>query len=69
MLSTPQSSSIANTESALLREEQYAVAYATFMTPELLEMIMLNLPIYDILINAQRVCKHWQTTIAGSTKL
>lgn len=37
-------------------------------TPELLEMILLQLPVVDILL-AQRVNKTWQATIANSPKL
>ncbi|KAK5124041.1 hypothetical protein LTR85_002238 [Meristemomyces frigidus] len=38
-------------------------------TPELLEAILLQLPIRDVLLNAPLVCKHWQTTITDSPRL
>lgn len=37
--------------------------------PELLEAILLHLPIIDILVNAQRVCKTWHDCVEGSTPL
>jgi hypothetical protein len=40
-----------------------------FGTPELLEMILLGLPIRHILASAERVCRSWKATIDGSIKL
>ena len=41
--------------------------HALFATPELLEMILLNLPIPDLPIKTQRVSKHWNASIYAST--
>ena len=38
-------------------------------TPELLELILLELPMKDLLLNAQRVCRRWKANIDGSIKL
>lgn len=40
-----------------------------FNVPELLEAILLGLPIKDILVNSQRVCKQWHATIQSSPQL
>ena len=37
--------------------------------PELLESILLYLPMVDLLLNAQRVARCWEDTIRNSTKL
>ena len=39
-----------------------------FDTPELMEAILLQLPLKDALLS-QRVSKQWRNTIVGSTKL
>lgn len=38
------------------------------LPPELLEMVLLQLPMCDLLF-AQSVCKHWEATIKGSSKV
>lgn len=50
-------------------EPDQAPKSCIFGTPELLEMLLLNLPIKDLLVNAQRVCKKWNSTIRDSPKL
>lgn len=40
-----------------------------FAIPELAEKILLNLPIKELLANAQRVCKSWHTIIEHSPRL
>ncbi|KAI5358537.1 Putative F-box-like domain superfamily protein [Septoria linicola] len=40
-----------------------------FGTAELIEMILLELPMQTLLVTAQRVCKDWNIAIASSTKL
>ena len=40
-----------------------------FSVPELLEAILINLPIEELLIVAQRVCKTWNTSIKKSPRL
>lgn len=41
-------------------------ASAVFATVELLEYILVHLPMLDLLTNAQRVNRHWKGTIKGS---
>jgi len=42
-------------------------AQRTFDVPELLEHVLLQLPIKDLLF-AQKVCKHWKQTIEASPR-
>ncbi|KAK4613631.1 hypothetical protein CLAFUW4_09711 [Fulvia fulva] len=46
----------------------YAAAHAVFYTTELLEQILLELPMKDLLLD-QRVSKMWKECIDKSTKL
>lgn len=52
------------TRAAVLREANMA-RVAVFETVELLEQILLHLPMKDLLLKS-RVCKHWQNAIIGS---
>lgn len=48
---------------------QYVIAHdEVFNTTELLELIMLNLPLKDMLL-LQRVNQFWKDTVLGSVKL
>ncbi|KAK4951993.1 hypothetical protein LTR10_009913 [Elasticomyces elasticus] len=50
-------------------ETSNAASQQVFDTLELLEAILIFLPIKDILVNANRVCKDWRDTIEGSPRL
>lgn len=40
-----------------------------FGIPEILEAILLNIDIRDLLVSAQRICKHWRELVATSPRL
>lgn len=53
----------------VLQEDRSSVALQALMVPELLEIILLELPLTDLLANMPRVCKHCKAIIDGSIKI
>lgn len=57
-----------NVQNDMHETQQHSAVTRALGTQELLEMILLRLPICHLLARAPLVCKHWQAIISDSTK-